>query len=137
MEQNLETSLEKKHKGNWIDSIFKITDISYTIGLLGAYKINESDVDIYVNGTLIQPGKNPSFDPQLTYKFSKAGTYNIKYHFKKTLTTMEKFFINNRYVVSVSFLPGFDSSQVTSMESMFASSYIQSIDMKNLNTERL
>lgn len=50
---------------------------------------------------------------------------------------MEKFFINNRYVVSVSFLPGFDSSQVTSMESMFASSYIQSIDMKNLNTERL
>ena len=137
LESNLELSLDHIYKGNWIDATFKITDISYPTRLLGAYKINETDVDIYVNGMRIKPEKSSAVDPQLTYKFSKAGTYNVKYHFKKTLTTMERLFINNRDVVSVSFLPGFDSSQVTSMENMFTSSYIQSIDMKYLNTEKL
>ena len=137
LEKSLKPSFEHRYKGNWIDAIFKVTDISYSTSLLGAYKINESDVDIYINGTLIQPKKSSPIDPQLTYKFNKTGTYNIKYHFKKTLTTMERFFINNKNVVSVSFLPGFDSSQITSMESMFTSSYIQSIDMKYLNTEKL
>ena len=137
LESNLEASFEHGYKGNWMDATFKITDISYPTRLLGAYKINETDVDIYLNGIRIKPEKSSAVDPQLTYKFSKAGTYNVKYHFKKTLTTMERFFINNKDVVSVSFLPGFDSSQVTSMENMFTSSYIQSIDMKYLNTEKL
>ena len=46
-------------------------------------------------------------------------------------------FSNNHNIVSVNFLEGFDSSQVTSMEHMFGASNIQSIDMRHLNTEKI
>ena len=40
---------------------------------------------------------------------------------------------NAFYICSVSFLPGFDCSKVTSMEYMFVNSNIESIDMKYLD----
>ena len=135
----LEEVEEKRSKGNWIDTIFKITDTRYSTRLLCTQKnnLNENDVDIYINGTLIKPNKTSSVDPQLTYTFKKAGFYNIKYNIKKTLTTMEWLFANNGNIVSAKFLPGFDSSQVTSMENMFISSNIRALDMSNLNTDKL
>ena len=131
--------LEKPRKGNWIDTIFKITETQYPTRLLCCNKNNLdiNDVDVYINGTLVKVNKSSSVDPQLTYKFKKTGIYNIKFNIKKTLTTMTWLFTNNHDIVSVNFLPGFDSSQVTSMEHMFGSSNIQSIDMRNLNTDKL
>ena len=132
-------SEERKPEGNWIDTIFKITDIKYSIRLLSTIRnnIDVKDVDIYINGTLIKPNKTTSIDPQLTYLFTKTGFYNVKFNIKKTLTTMDFLFWNNENIVSAKFLPGFDSSQVTSMESMFMSSNIHSLDMSSLNTDKL
>ena len=130
---------KKPKKGNWIDTIFKITETQYTTSLLGlnGNGLEIDDVDVYINGTLVQFNKSSPIDPQLKYKFNKTGIYNIKFNIKKTLTTMTWLFSNNHNIVSVNFLEGFDSSQVTSMEHMFGASNIQSIDMRHLNTEKL
>ena len=130
---------KKPKKGNWIDTIFKITETQYTTSLLGlnGNGLEIDDVDVYINGTLVQVNKSSPIDPQLIYKFNKTGIYNIKFNIKKTLTTMTWLFSNNHNIVSVNFLEGFDSSQVTSMEHMFGASNIQSIDMRHLNTEKL
>ena len=55
----------------------------------------------------------------------------------KTLITMTWLFTNNLDIVSATFLPGFDSSQVTSMENMFVSTNIQYLDMRHLDTSNL
>ena len=124
---------------NWIYTVFKITDISYPVGLLSTFKanLNLTDVDVYINGNLTRVNISNGFDRALTYKFDKRGTYNIKFNIKKTLTSMQWLFSNNHYLVSVSFAKGFDSSQVTSMENMFVATRIQSLDMKYLDLQKL
>ena len=58
--------------------------------------------------------------------------YNIKFNIKKKLTTMTWLFANNHDIVSATFLPDFDSSQVTPMENMFISTNIQYKDLSIL-----
>jgi surface protein len=56
---------------------------------------------------------------------------------KKTLKTMQGMFVNLKNIKSIKFLPGFDSSQVTNMNLMYAVTLFDSIDMKYLNTSNL
>ena len=97
---------KKPKKGNWIDTIFKITETQYTTSLLGlnGNGLEIDDVDVYINGTLVQVNKSSPIDPQLKYKFNKTGIYNIKFNIKKTLTTMTSLFSNIHNIVSVNFL---------------------------------
>ena len=65
------------------------------------------------------------------------GFHNVKINIKKTLTSMAHLFDFCYYIKSVKFLPGFDSSKVTSMREMFYNTYIETIDMKNLEFNSL
>ena len=140
-QEKVQSNLENSNKivNNWIYTVFKITDISYPVGLLSTFKanLNLTDVDIYINGNLTKVNISNGFDRALTYKFDKRGTYNIKFNIKKTLTSMEWLFSNNHYLVSATFAKGFDSSQVTSMENMFVATNIQTLDMKYLDTRKV
>ena len=131
---------DDKTKDNWIDTIFKINDITYNTRLLclNENDLDVKDIDVYIDGKLTLVNRTSSIDPQLVYKFNKRGVYNIKFNIKKELTTMTWLFANNHDIVSATFLPGFDySSQVTSMENMFVSTNIQYLDMRHLDTSNL
>ena len=115
--------------GNWI-KVWMDVDYSDNNGYCRLFdnvnsKINSNEIEIYINGTKTEV----SVDKYITYRFNKGGIYVLDINIKKTLTTMSRLF-NSNYFYSVSFMPGFDCSKVTSMESMFVNSNIESIDMK-------
>jgi surface protein len=131
--------IKKPKVNNWIDTIFRITDTRYDINLISLNNdLTINDIDVYIEGKLTPVKFNgASFDPQLKYHFNKTGVYNIKFNIKKKLTTMKWLFANNLNLVAVKFLPGFDSSEVTSMEKMFVSTNIQYLDMRYLDTRNV
>lgn len=51
---------------------------------------------------------------------------------KKTIISAEHMF-NSPFIISASFLPGFDSSKIAKMEDMFRGTSLVSLDMKYLN----
>ena len=131
--------IQKPKVNNWIDTIFRLNDITYDINLISLNNdLTINDIDVYIEGKLTPVKFNgASFDPQLKYHFNKTGVYNIKFNIKKKLTTMKWLFANNHNLVAVKFLPGFDSSEVTSMEKMFVSTNIQYLDMRHLDTRNV
>ena len=119
--------------GNWI-KVFMDVDMDWNNGLttiLYNYetKIQSSEIEVYINGTYTPVTID---DRKISYKFNKGGIYVLDINIKKALTSMEWLF-NSDHIYSVSFLPGFDCSKVTSMEDMFVNSNIESIDMKYLD----
>ena len=119
-------------EGNWI-KVWLDVDYSYNNGyctiLYNYYSgIKQNEIEVYINGTKTEV----SVSNRITYTFSKGGIYVLDINIKKTLTSMEWMF-NSDYIFSVTFMPGFDCSKVTSMEYMFVNSNIESIDMKHLD----
>ena len=121
--------------GNWINMLMDV-DLDWNGGLatiLYNYyaKIKLNEIDVYINGTKSEVTVD---NREIKYKFNKGGIYFLEINIKKVLTSMEWLFnCNAFYICSVSFLPGFDCSKVTSMEYMFVNSNIESIDMKYLD----
>ena len=118
--------------GNWIKVLMDV-DYSWNNGYADIFdnidsNIKSDEIDVYINGTYAQV----SVDRYISYKFDKGGIYSLEINIKKQLTTMSWLF-NSDFIYSVYFLPGFDSSKVTSLEYMFVSSNIESIDMKYLD----
>ena len=119
--------------GNWIKILMDV-DYSWNNGratiLYNSYsKINSDEIEVYINGTKTEVSINKG---DIYYIFDKSGIYALDINIKKSLTSMEWLF-NSDFIFSVSFLPGFDCSKVTSMEYMFVNSNIESIDMKYLD----
>ena len=119
-------------EGNWIRTWL---DIDYdwnngyeTILYNSDTGIKQNEIEVYINGTKVEV----SVGNRITYNFNKGGIYVLDINIKKTLTTMEWMF-DTDFTFSVSFLPGFDSSKVTSMENMFINGNIEYIDMKYLD----
>ena len=120
-------------EGNWIRTWL---DIDYdwnngyeTILYNSKTGIKQNEIEVYINGSKTEV----SFDnTRIRYKFNKGGIYVLDINIKKTLTSMEWMF-DTDHTFSVSFLPGFDISKVTSMEYMFINRNIESIDMKYLD----
>lgn len=97
-------------------------------------QINKNEIDVYVNGTLVEL---LNVDYYKQYKFTSNGIYVVEVNIKKSLTRMEWMFDQCYFVYSISFLPGFDSSKVTSMSYTFVNMNIESIDMKYLDVSSL
>ena len=96
--------------------------------------VNEKEIEIYYNGTYYKPTTLTSI---IQCQFNKTGIYEVDVNIKKTVTTFDSSFEGRYFIISFSFLPGFDSSQVTNMEKMFANSRVSSVDMKYLNLSKL
>ena len=120
-------------EGNWIRTWL---DIDYewnngyeTILYNSKTGIKQNEIEVYINGTKAEVSFEYS---RIRYKFNKGGIYVLDINIKKSLISMEWMF-NTDHTFSVSFLPGFDSTKVTSMERMFINRNIESIDMKYLD----
>ena len=126
---------------NWIEMEYNVTDPSTKNKIMNTRytKIQLNELDLYVNNSLVSllEIESSNSDKPLTYKFDKKGIYKIKMNIKKTLKTMQGMFVNLKNIKSIKFLPGFDSSQVTNMNLMYAVTLFDSIDMKYLNTSNL
>ena len=125
---------------NWIEMEYNVTDSSTKSQLMNTLytNIQLNEIDLYINDSIVSLTKDSStWDKPIFYKFDKNGLYKIKMNIKKTLNSMAWMFTNLGRIKSIKFLPGFDSSKVTSMEDMFACTLIESIDMKYLNTSNL
>lgn len=117
---------------NWVEIIFSTLSFDYNSTIINTEfaNIDLNEIDIYINDVLIKAEKNYNlYGVPIIYHFNKNSKYNVKVNIKKPLTTMNYLFVNCRDMKSISFWPGFDSSQVTSMEHMLHIN-IQSIDMK-------
>ena len=123
--------------GNWIEADYYIHDINYIydLNLLynGRNKININDVEAYINNTKIQLSQ---FECYFCYDFSKSGYYKIKINFKTKLSDMYYLFSIGS-LRKLRFLPGFDSSKVTSMHGIFNGQFIEYLDLNYLNTDNV
>ena len=125
-----------KKTGNWVEAEYEIEKNNYpgNLRLLEIYNTNIKleDIDVYLNNTKIQllVDHNDCY-----YNFSKLGRYTIKINFKKQLYDMSRMF-NVDTIRKLKFLPGFDSTKVTSME-YFVGPFIESIDFNYLKTDSL
>ena len=124
--------------GNWIRILMDV-DYSWNNGLAtilytGDTNIELNELDVYVNGTLVQVTKSSN---RIEYKFNKGGIYVLELNIKIILTSMEWLFSYSDFIYSISFLPGFDSTKVTSMSYTFVNLNVESIDMKYLNLSSL
>ena len=123
------------NKGNWIELTAQQFGAIYEI--INFNRINDisaNDIDFYLDNKLTSFNfKNKIVE----YKFGDSKIHNIKINIKKQLKSMESLFDYCSIVLSVSFLEGFDASQVTSMREMFYCTYMETIDMKNLEFSNL
>ena len=110
------------NNGNWISlsvirygEWFELLNLNYI-------DITPNDIDLYINDKLIPLDLTSKI---ISYNFDYGKTDNIKINIKKTLTSMESLFDYCYIITSVSFLPGFDSSKVTSMRRMYYNTYIE------------
>ena len=125
---------------NWIEIEYNITDYTRKSQLMNTLytKINLNEIDMYINNTYIYLTKDPDpWDKPIFHKFENNGVYKIKMNIKKNLTSMAWMFTNLGHIISISFLPGFDSSKVTSLSYMFACTLIQSLNLTYLNTNNV
>ena len=125
-------------KGNWIRILFEVNN-SFNNGYgepMNNFEsfVNEKEIEIYYNGTYYKPTTLTSI---IQCQFNKTGIYEVDANIEKTVTTFDSSFEGRYFIISFSFLPGFDSSQVTNMEKMFANSRVSSVDMKYLNLSKL
>ena len=124
-------------KGNWIEIDYNITDISKNNQIIYSTRycgLNLNDLEMYYNNSIV-PLTLISYG--VYFNFEKKGLFKFKINIKKTLYSMEWMFTNMRYIKNIKFLPGFDSSKVTTMDTMFACTDIEAIDMGYLDTQNL
>ena len=119
------------NNGNWIELTAEYQ--GQLVDIINFYYIDikPNDIDLYIDNKQYQVSFN---NKRIQYQF--AANYhirhNIKINIKKQIKSMESLFDFCCIIKSVTFLPGFDASQVTSMRRMFYNTYIETIDMKNL-----
>ena len=126
--------------GNWIEMEYNVVNPTSNNQLMNTFytNINLNELDVYLNNSLISLTKDSGqWDKPIYFKVNENGLYTFKINIKKTLYSMEWMFTNLVYIKSIKFLPGFDSSKVTSMEMMFSCTQIEHIDMKYLDTSNL
>ena len=123
--------------GNWIKMLLDV-DCSFNNGIANILGVNsqikKNEIEVYINGTQVQL---LDVDHYIQYKFNTNGIYVVEVNIKKTLTAMNRLFDECYFIYSISFLPGFDSSRVTSMSYTFVNMNIESIDMKYLDVSSL
>lgn len=123
------------NNGNWIEIIAK--NQGELIDIINFYYIGISvdDIDLYINDKLTPFNFE---NKKIKIRYGNYENFNVKLNIKKKLTSMEGLFDWCHSVKSVTFLPGFDSTQVTSMRRMFYDAEeIEIIDMKNLEFDNL
>ena len=122
------------NNGNWIEIIAQNQGALVDIANFNYIDISSNDIDLYINDKLTPF----SFENRkIKIKFGNYNKNNVKLNIKKKLTSMEGLFDWCHIVKSVSFLPGFDSTQVTSIRYMFYDTEAEIIDMKNLEFNNL
>ena len=91
--------------------------------------INEKNIDIYINDIKIKSNQK--------YKRNETGTINVKFKFKKLLTSTGFMFYKYTALKSI-YLSLFNSSNVTNMYDMFNEcSSLESIDLSSFNTNNV
>ena len=126
-----------KEYNNWMEIEYNVTNYLKKTQLMNTLytKINLNEIDIYENENLIYLSKDPTaWDKPIFHKFDKNGLHKVKINIKKTLKSMAWMFTNLGNIKSIKFLPGFDSSQVTSIDEIFACGGVQYLDLNYLNT---
>ena len=125
--------------GNWIRLLMNV-DITYENGLatiINSYwlepRLTQNDIELYINGTYSEVS---TYYSELQYKFNKSGVYILNLNIKKTMISTEEMFVSP-FIISASFLPGFDASKIVKMENMFRGVSLESLDMKYLNLPNL
>ena len=120
--------------GNWIDIVAQ--NHGEIDEVLDFYRIDISsnDIDLYINGKLTPFNFQ---NKRIKIRFGNYERNNVTINIKKQLTSFEGLFDWCHTVLSVSFLPGFDATQVTSMRYMFYDTEIEYIDMKHLKFNSL
>ena len=116
---------------------YYINDISQKMKLCYTFytNIELDEIELFIDNSKIPLTKNNSdFYKPIYFQYTKTGLFKLKLNIKKTLTTMSWLFTNSGNIKSFKFLPGFDSSKVIDMELLFASNYMESIDIKYLYT---
>ena len=126
-------------KGNWIEIEYNVTNCSTKNQIMNTLYtgIELNEIDMYINNSIVPLTKENDWDKGIFCQFEKNGVYKIKINIKKTLYSMSWMFTNLRKIKSIKFLPGFDSSKVTSMNNMFAFTSVETIDVKYLDTSEL
>ena len=123
---------------NWIQAEIEVQNIYFDSNLhlldISRIPINSNEIDCYINGEKVSLKQD---EYNIYYNFPKSGNYFLKMNIKKTLYTMEMMFYYINSIKTISFLPGFDASRVTSMDFMFYGSKIQIINMKYIKTDSL
>ena len=125
---------------NWIEIEYNVTKSKENCQLMNTLytNIELNQIDLFINNSIIPLTKSSdTWDKPIFFKYEKIGMHKLRLNIKKTLNSMAWMFTNLGYIKSIKFLPGFDSSKVTSMEYMFSCTLIQYIDMKYLDTSNL
>ena len=122
------------NNGNWIELIAQNQGALVDIANFYHIDISPNDIDLYINGKLTQFSFS---NKRIKLSFGNYERNNVKLKIKKNLTSMEGLFDWCHIVKSVTFLPGFDSTQVTSMKRMFYDTRAETIDLKNLELPNL
>ena len=126
-----------KKTGNWVEAeyyVYKINDFYYLkILRLLNNGLKSNEIEVYMNNTKIQFS---FFDNYIYYNFTKVGRYKLKINFNTILYDMSSLF-EVFPLVGIKFLPGFDSSKVTDMRDLFFGSYLEYLDLKYLQTNKV
>ena len=123
-----------KKTGNWVEAEYNI-DIKFKGYILHKVSntFNLNEIEAYINNTKIQRLIENVY---VYYKFSKSGIYKILINFNKILYDMSYIF-NVDTLTKLKFLPGFDSSKVIDMSSLFSGSNIEYLDLYYLKTDNV
>ena len=127
-------------KGNLIEIEYNITNLSEKHKIMNSLytEIELKDIDIIIDKSLIHLSQDlSSLEKAIYFYYNKIGLHKLIINIRKELTSMAYMFYNIHSIKSIKFLEDFSSSKVTSMEKMFSSTFIEYIDMKNLNTSNL
>ena len=110
--------------GNWMEINYNIGYSSQRCSLLNTIftNIELEEIDVYTNDSKIILSKDYTYYKEIYFQCWEKGAKLLRINIKKTLTTMDWLFANLGNLESIKFLPGFDSSKVTYMGSMFSSS---------------
>ena len=126
--------------GNWIEINYNIRYESTRCSLLNIIHTNLEleEIDVYINNSKIILSKDYYYNngKEIYFQCWEKGAKILKINIKKTLTTMSWLFRNLGFLESIKFLPGFDSSKVTIMDTMFSHT-IKNLDLKYLDTSNV
>ena len=122
---------------NKVEIIHDTTRNDFANFLLNDNSLNLEDnqIEVYVNDSLIEVGRSGT---QFVYQFQETGPHKVIINMKKKLKSLFFAFTNGGgYFKSFKILPGFDSSQVTSMDYFLHNTGFDYCDLKYLNTSKV